>query len=126
MIRRPPRSTLFPYTTLFRSVPWAPTGFHDGDGVAGDAARGFERLAHRVTSIASDVEDMAGDAFQLVQGQHVGFGNIEHVHKISDAGAVVSRVVGPVDGEIGPLAQRDLKKDRDQVGFRAVVLAAFA
>src|SRR2546429_7178769 len=23
MIRRPPRSTLFPYTTLFRSVRWA-------------------------------------------------------------------------------------------------------
>src|SRR2546425_4652924 len=23
MIRRPPRSTLFPYTTLFRSVSWA-------------------------------------------------------------------------------------------------------
>src|SRR2546427_9235111 len=23
MIRRPPRSTLFPYTTLFRSVDWA-------------------------------------------------------------------------------------------------------
>src|SRR3989442_4574849 len=22
MIRRPPRSTLFPYTTLFRSYPW--------------------------------------------------------------------------------------------------------
>src|SRR2546426_5953650 len=26
MIRRPPRSTLFPYTTLFRSVGWALTG----------------------------------------------------------------------------------------------------
>src|SRR2546427_2507027 len=25
MIRRPPRSTLFPYTTLFRSLPWAGT-----------------------------------------------------------------------------------------------------
>src|SRR2546427_6232139 len=24
MIRRPPRSTLFPYTTLFRSPPWLP------------------------------------------------------------------------------------------------------
>src|SRR2546430_13180616 len=24
MIRRPPRSTLFPYTTLFRSIPIAP------------------------------------------------------------------------------------------------------
>src|SRR3712207_8587181 len=30
MIRRPPRSTLFPYTTLFRSLPV-------GDGRAGDA-----------------------------------------------------------------------------------------
>src|SRR3712207_8426530 len=26
MIRRPPRSTLFPYTTLFRSVCWATSG----------------------------------------------------------------------------------------------------
>src|SRR2546430_9186206 len=29
MIRRPPRSTLFPYTTLFRSAPAAP---HSGGG----------------------------------------------------------------------------------------------
>src|SRR3712207_8894740 len=28
MIRRPPRSTLFPYTTLFRSVRQAPDGRH--------------------------------------------------------------------------------------------------
>src|ERR1035438_5258208 len=26
MIRRPPRSTLFPYTTLFRSTAWSPVG----------------------------------------------------------------------------------------------------
>src|SRR5256886_12269655 len=26
MIRRPPRSTLFPYTTLFRSAPFQPRG----------------------------------------------------------------------------------------------------
>src|SRR2546427_7967368 len=34
MIRRPPRSTLFPYTTLFRSV-WTPAGLrvrHHGPG----------------------------------------------------------------------------------------------
>src|SRR2546430_10205296 len=31
MIRRPPRSTLFPYTTLFRSLAAAPRG--DGHGV---------------------------------------------------------------------------------------------
>src|SRR2546422_7219829 len=28
MIRRPPRSTLFPYTTLFRSLSLAPVGNH--------------------------------------------------------------------------------------------------
>src|SRR5688572_32552625 len=43
MIRRPPRSTLFPYTTLFRSEPNTPAGCpvdthgvtldRDGDGV---------------------------------------------------------------------------------------------
>jgi len=31
MIRRPPRSTLFPYTTLFRSVPDLEAA-HDGTG----------------------------------------------------------------------------------------------
>src|SRR2546426_11876795 len=34
MIRRPPRSTLFPYTTLFRSSPRSPgrPSIHDGIG----------------------------------------------------------------------------------------------
>src|SRR5438093_4369793 len=30
MIRRPPRPTLFPYTTLFRSAPWARSRREDG------------------------------------------------------------------------------------------------
>src|SRR5258705_8859729 len=37
MIRRPPRSTLFPYTTLFRSV-------HDVAGGPDDPQLDFERL----------------------------------------------------------------------------------
>src|SRR2546430_3067246 len=42
MIRRPPRSTLFPYTTLFRSVSvWA------GGGGAAGAGRGPGRGRHR-------------------------------------------------------------------------------
>src|SRR3712207_8772146 len=36
MIRRPPRSTLFPYTTLFRSV----NRFGDGVGVTGVTLQG--------------------------------------------------------------------------------------
>src|SRR2546422_2152742 len=39
MIRRPPRSTLFPYTTLFRSVPARPDSFAARrDHAAGDWA----------------------------------------------------------------------------------------
>src|SRR2546427_9310478 len=39
MIRRPPRSTLFPYTTLFRSLPAAADPRrHDGRLLRGDAA----------------------------------------------------------------------------------------
>src|SRR5215475_14997193 len=38
MIRRPPRSTLFPYTTLFRSRPW---------GTAAGAGRPTARCATR-------------------------------------------------------------------------------
>src|SRR5256886_8742586 len=46
MIRRPPRSTLFPYTTLFRS----PT---DLQGIAGEAARGV----HVFLSDSTNAED---------------------------------------------------------------------
>src|SRR3989442_3366282 len=42
MIRRPPRSTLFPYTTLFRSLP------HDRPH-RGDGAPGLPGLARRRT-----------------------------------------------------------------------------
>src|SRR5436305_11844833 len=35
MLRRPPRSTLFPYTTLFRSLPHAQAGVADLDLRAG-------------------------------------------------------------------------------------------
>src|SRR3712207_7675376 len=42
MIRRPPRSTLFPYTTLFRSKP-APRGVPQVD--PRDAGPGVERIS---------------------------------------------------------------------------------
>src|SRR3712207_8863610 len=58
MIRRPPRSTLFPYTTLFRSV---------GDGylfllvvVAEAVGAGLDRLA-RDGEVLADGDDAARD-----------------------------------------------------------------
>src|SRR2546426_3108450 len=40
MIRRPPRSTLFPYTTLFRSIPEIDTGTHAHPELAEALERG--------------------------------------------------------------------------------------
>src|SRR2546422_4135641 len=50
MIRRPPRSTLFPYTTLFRSQHLLVVPDHPGDGVALDGA--LPRDAPRRASLA--------------------------------------------------------------------------
>src|SRR3712207_8156574 len=44
MIRRPPRSTLFPYTTLFRSHPRWRARAHERQG---NAVRRVPRLHHR-------------------------------------------------------------------------------
>src|SRR2546427_8545058 len=55
MIRRPPRSTLFPYTTLFRSLRHRPiaapeTGFHVSN--ANPELRGHERRRDRGVDVA--------------------------------------------------------------------------
>src|SRR5688572_32715018 len=46
MIRRPPRSTLFPYTTLFRSRCWAPVGAGTHDSPLGEKRTGRLRARH--------------------------------------------------------------------------------
>src|SRR2546425_10411742 len=67
MIRRPPRSTLFPYTTLSRSVPLC-NGRRRGEAargvVAEPLARPFRRCA-RVAVEPAEVEE-AGDAVLVV------------------------------------------------------------
>src|SRR5260370_40288405 len=64
MIRRPPRSTLFPYTTLFRSLRRA-TQYGYGNICSGPAvypaAEGGRGVVHRRTSGA--VEDVSPRAF---------------------------------------------------------------
>src|SRR2546425_7846557 len=64
MIRRPPRSTLFPYTTLFRSdSPGSrpsvrSPGVHDGDGGGGRAAGGAGG-ARRSEEHTSELQSLA-------------------------------------------------------------------
>src|SRR3712207_7297652 len=59
MIRRPPRSTLFPYTTLFRSLA--------GHEVADDEARTLEDLVNRRRLVHPP-----GDRLEVGDVQHVG------------------------------------------------------
>src|SRR5258708_11531705 len=62
MIRRPPRSTLFPYTTLFRSEPAVIRNLSEAvsadkvarrDSVAGKACRGGRRSEEHTSELQS-------------------------------------------------------------------------
>src|SRR2546430_4162896 len=74
MIRRPPRSTLFPYTTLFRSVA-VRTGIHDQRGAQSarhgrpDAARapgaGGEKADRKSTRLNSSHSQISYAVFCL-------------------------------------------------------------
>src|SRR2546430_8833892 len=52
MIRRPPRSTLFPYTTLFRSHPLPVRGYGGTQRVVVALIEGLGALGHRVSVLA--------------------------------------------------------------------------
>src|SRR2546427_4354511 len=57
MIRRPPRSTLFPYTTLFRSVPWSLGARARAEAVRELLDGGDKVAARRVLEAHSDSKD---------------------------------------------------------------------
>src|SRR3989449_11415130 len=65
MIRRPPRSTLFPYTTLFRSVALARVGSR---GTAGCGVRAaFRRAGERAGTVACAVSFLTGSSDSFVR-----------------------------------------------------------
>src|SRR3712207_7401034 len=62
MIRRPPRSTLFPYTTLFRSKPWIIRTYAGHSTAADSNALYRKNLAKGQTglSVAFDLPTQTG------------------------------------------------------------------
>src|SRR2546427_6857564 len=76
MIRRPPRSTLFPYTTLFRSDRRDPVASGDEPGPEGvevgaqrrDGARGYERdgLSARSEEHTSELQSQSNLVCRLL------------------------------------------------------------
>src|SRR2546422_1186403 len=73
MIRRPPRSTLFPYTTLFRSLSAAlgeePEGDRSGDFGRLGARPGAEVLVTQAVGVALQREDL-GVVDEAVDHRH--------------------------------------------------------
>src|SRR5690554_73301 len=68
MLRRPPRSTLFPYTTLFRSLGnrlFRQVDGTTGSGTLGRSVRQFERLLDSQVLQTFDLQDTAGELVDL-------------------------------------------------------------
>src|SRR5688572_32715694 len=89
MIRRPPRSTLFPYTTLFRSEC-------DGDGVKLLIANsGDEYFAVQATCPHQDVPLCEGiyDGSVLVCHQHLWQRSEEHASELQSQSNLVCRLL---------------------------------
>src|SRR5256885_17002074 len=84
MIRRPPRSTLFPYTTLFRShrqrtlsrIERHEARRHAAPGLAGRPA-----VAHDLATRGLDLDDLGPELGQVVRGQRPR----DHMRHVDDA-----------------------------------------
>src|SRR3712207_1704668 len=92
MIRRPPRSTLFPYTTLFRSTGWdehwGTDAYFDHPYLSGDAAA-------RV--VAAGVRTVGLDALSLdetVVGGAPTDGFAAHLEVLGAGGVIVENLRG--------------------------------
>src|SRR3712207_9153880 len=97
MIRRPPRSTLFPYTTLFRSA--SANGFADALSISVPAAsKEYPILLTNKDSLSQDVKDMISKIepsnIYVVGGQGVISENIEKQVKSLSKNTNITRLGG--------------------------------
>src|SRR2546430_10736923 len=86
MIRRPPRSTLFPYTTLFRSVRLAKAPF---DSLVGWLARLAQQNGVSVESATIEKTDTPG----LVNAAIVRIRSEEHTSELQSQSNLVCRLL---------------------------------
>src|SRR2546430_6090211 len=94
MIRRPPRSTLFPYTTLFRSCP-AAGGDAGASAVAGDPRNGQRtvRAGGAGARRASIAPDLARRVEAGVAAGRVAPRSEEHTSELQSQSNLVCRLL---------------------------------
>ena len=101
MIRRPPRSTLFPYTTLFRSVV----------ANIGSGSMIFSPGWPRLTGVDADLVISKNDLWvngtaRDLHGQKVG-DSIVHISHLAESGKQVVNVVTDLHGDLGKVRSEE-------------------
>src|SRR2546422_3328823 len=98
MIRRPPRSTLFPYTTLFRSLNWLADALAPGDAV-------LVQCRYRAPAVPGRVREQVGGAITLDLARPVR--SEEHTSELQSRLHLVCRLLLEKKKGSCPLAPRD-------------------
>src|SRR3712207_1142439 len=103
MIRRPPRSTLFPYTTLFRSPGW-----HTAQDI-----RYLIQISEIILRTALERKERRGAQWRLdYDGPDEGLGKINFIVKKNGQGEVgiERREVQPMPEHLAPLFEEEKAK----------------
>src|SRR2546430_7561685 len=96
MIRRPPRSPLFPYTTLFRSHQAALRHRHDRDAAVVGEVRGDARLQRDRRGLGAELEGAAGEIVQrglVFEEDHLAVRSEEHTSELQSQSNLVCRLL---------------------------------
>src|SRR3712207_6962412 len=89
MIRRPPRSTLFPYTTLFRSF----VAREAGDGLPAGHGRGQARADPGQQPVADPLTACGVDHPEVVEGDEQDGRSEEHTSELQSRQYLVCRLL---------------------------------
>src|SRR2546430_8139152 len=88
MIRRPPRSTLFPYTTLFRS--YLPKAGRPNAGLAAQSVGGFDSVSFHCDRL---IVDAVGVASANTRAKPTSLRSEEHTSELQSQSNLVCRLL---------------------------------
>src|SRR3712207_1609909 len=99
MIRRPPKSTLFPYTTLFRSEPGREEDESNATGTAAALAGGVTSVAC-MPNTEPALDSQAAAEFVILQAERAGNANVFPIGAITKGreGKELAEIGGLVEG----------------------------
>src|SRR3712207_7566643 len=102
MIRRPPRSTLFPYTTLFRSLDGLPT-MSDGGEVSGQPSSELVQVLRAAEHEMRELKD------QFISAEHLllSLRSEEHTSELQSRQYLVCRLLLEKKKVVTPLRTHD-------------------